>query len=97
MLPLEGELWEMFERLWRERTFRTRRGAGVSDYVFHRKGKPVDATTFAEEWRAARTVAGVASRIFHDYRRTAARNMIRSGVGQSVAMAITGHRTDSMF
>jgi len=32
-----------------------------------------------------------------DLRRTAARNMIRGGVPQSIAKRVTGHRSDSMF
>ena len=37
------------------------------------------------------------SKLFHDFRRTAARDMIQAGVSKDVAKAITGHRTDHMF
>ena len=33
----------------------------------------------------------------HDFRRTAARNLIRVGVAQSIAKKITGHKTDTVF
>jgi integrase len=50
--------------------------------------------TMCRRCKRLRTYTG---KIFHDFRRTAARNLIRSGVSQSVAMKITGHQTDSMF
>jgi len=97
VLPLDDETWKMFDRLWSARQYQTSRGPGLSEFVFQKRGRPISETQMKRVWLAARTKAGIPGKLFHDYRRTAVRNMIRAGVPQAVAMAITGHKTDSMF
>jgi integrase len=109
-LPLDAELEELIKRRRKAREYETPSGVRLSIYVFHRHGKPISRNLFGKQWRRACVKAGLGRRAkdvngvlcysgksFHDFRRTAARNMIRAGVPQSIAMRVTGHATDAMF
>ena len=52
---------------------------------------------FGKAWATACKAAGAPGRIFHDYRRTAVRNLTRAAVPTDVAMKLTGHRTRDVF
>jgi integrase len=88
VLPISPPLQQVLGRRHRSRHARDPR-------VFRRDGVPV------RKWRTALRdacrKADVPHRLLHDCRRTAARNLIRAGVPERVAMLLTGHKTRSVF
>ncbi len=91
----------------RDRTRAAERRTGqIIPAVFHRDGKPV--RDFFAAWasacdRAARDTKGaivrpqLIGRLFHDLRRSAVRRLEKAGVPRSVAMKLTGHKTESVY
>ncbi len=64
-------------------------------YVFHRSGKPI--RDFRGAWERACARAGLAGRLVHDLRRSAARAFRRAGLSESDCMELCGWETASMF
>jgi integrase len=91
LLGLEGELWELIERRWAARHM----GDRLIPWMFHRNG--VRIGNFRKARGSACKQAGMAGKLFHDLRRAAVRNMVWADVRERVAMAISEHRTRSVF
>lgn len=63
--------------------------------VFHYLGRKIGS--HIKGWSAACKNAGVPDIHFHDLRRSAIRNMERAGIPRSIAMQISGHKTESIY
>jgi integrase len=108
MFPLLPRLRAVLEAQV-ERTRAVEQETGrIIPWLFHRKGTPIKF--FRRAWLTACQRAGlavtveragkqtiVATRIPHDFRRTAVRNLERAGIPRSAAMAMVGHRTEAIY
>jgi integrase len=94
-LPLSPALSALLEKRWQARLVSGPSSPRVCEQVFHRDGEPV--RDFRNAWRKAVQAIGKPGLLFHDLRRAALTNLVQSGVGEQVAMRISGHRTPSVF
>jgi integrase len=87
-LVLTGQLLALVARRWDVRR-------PDCPFVFHRDGQMI--RDFRTTWVAACEAVGLPRLLFHDLRRSGARNYRRAGVSEDVIMRIGGWKTKSMF
>ena len=100
VIPLAPELYEI---LVMQEAIRDRDYPTCPWVFFQEDGQPITRWELRDAWergcKAAGFVddAGKITRLFHDLRRTGVRNLIRAGVPERVAMAISGHKTRAIL
>ena len=90
---LDDELKELFNHQQEDR----KKSGKLTPYVFPGGDGKDRIKDFRKAWNKACEEAEIGKRLFHDFRRTAIRNMIRAGIPERVAMMVSGHKTRSVF
>ena len=101
LLPLTGELAAIIKRAKARRRL-------DCPYIFHHNAKPIG--DFRKAWHTACVAVGLGSfvkkengkkrysgLIVHDLRRSCVRHLVQAGVGEKLAMQLTGHKTRNVF
>jgi integrase len=95
------ELADMLRSQWEKAISHEMATGQATPWVFNWSArgtiKPMHPKALYRRWEKARTAAGVPERIPHDFRRTVVRNLERAGVPRSVAMKLTGHKTEAVY
>jgi integrase len=63
--------------------------------VFHTRSRGI--RDWRKAWGRATREAGCPGVLFHDIRRTVVHNLVRAGVPERMAMAVTGHKIRDVF
>jgi integrase len=92
LVPLVKEVTEALWQ-WKQETLRR---YPTCAWVCHHRGERLRQVP-RKRWKTACQRVGLKGKLFHDLRRTAIRNMVRAGIGERVAMVISGHKTRSVF
>jgi len=90
---MSAELKDMLTDLWKEKI----NSNSDVPYVFANRDRAGRIVNMMKSWRNALKDAELNKKLFHDFRRTAVRNMVRAGIPESVAMKISGHKDRSVF
>ncbi len=93
IIYLSPELREMLANLLEARAQQENK----IPYVFPNREGAGRIVNMRKSWYRALEKVGLEGKLFHDFRRTAVRNMVRAGVPESVAMRVSGHKDRSVF
>lgn len=93
--PLTPALRKLLTRQLKTTAEFERKSGEIVPWLFHHDGRPI--RDFRRAWSLACKRAGVAGKVPDDLRRTAVRNLERAGVSRAAAMAIVGHRSESIY